>query len=206
MSDELRTSLIEAYWRGLAWQQTTWLGHPIAAAPTDMVVYQELIAAVRPDWIIETGTNGGGRALFLASICDLIGHGQVLSVSDDTGDRPEHPRVTYIREPAHNPEAAARVREIVGDQPHALVILGSVSGTPRIVQEFRQLAPLVPIGSYVVVENTIVNGHPVWPGYGTGPTEAVRRVLSEDGSFAQDTSWEKHGLTFHPGGFLRRIR
>ena len=85
------------------------------------------------------------------------------------------------------------------------MILGLRCGAPRIVQEFLGLAPLVPVGSYVVVENTIVNGHPVWPGYGPGPTEAVRRILALDGEFVQDTSWEKHGLTFNPGGFLRRI-
>ena len=89
--------------------------------------------------------------------------------------------------------------------PRALVILGSRARPPTIVQEFQTLARLVPVGSYVVVENTIVNGHPVWPGYGPGPTEAVRRILALDGDFVQDTSWEKHGLTFHPGGFLRRI-
>jgi cephalosporin hydroxylase len=71
--------------------------------------------------------------------------------------------------------------------------------------EFEAYAPLVRVGSYVIVENTIVNGHPVWPGYGPGPLEAVRRILGHHGSFVQDASWEKYGLTFNPGGFLRRV-
>jgi cephalosporin hydroxylase len=86
-----------------------------------------------------------------------------------------------------------------------MVILGTPVGAPRIVSEFEALAPLVPVGSYVIVENTIVNGHPVWPGYGPGPAEAVRRIQALHGEFVQDPSWEKHGLTFNPGGFLRRI-
>jgi cephalosporin hydroxylase len=204
MPEDLRTALIDSFWRGLSWQQTTWLGHPIAAAPTDLVVYQELLAQLRPDWIVATGNDGGGRALFLASICDLLGHGQVISVSDDRTARPEHPRVTYVELPPHEERTAERVRELTGDTPNAFVILGSSNGAPRIVQEFTRFAPLVPVGSYVVVENTIVNGHPVWPGYGPGPTEAVRRVLALNGDFVQDTSCEKHGLTFNPGGFLRR--
>ena len=98
------------------------------------------------------------------------------------------------------------MQEIVGDAPHALVVLGSLPGTNlRIEGEFNVYEPLVPVDSYVIVENTIVNGHPVWPGYGPGPLEAVRRILSLHGEFAQDTLWEKHGLTFNPGGFLRRI-
>jgi len=205
MPDALKSTLIETFWRGLAWKETTWLGTPVEAPPTDLFVYQELLSHVRPDWIVETGTRGGGRALFLASICDLLGHGQVVSVSDDNGDRPDHPRITYLRFPAHEPDTLARVREVTGTDARALVILGSPLGAPRIVSEFSTLSPLVPIGSYVVVENTIVNGHPVWPGYGAGPAEAVRRILSLHGGFAPDTSWEKYGLTFNPGGYLRRI-
>jgi cephalosporin hydroxylase len=205
MPDELKTTLVESYWRTLAWKNTNWLGRPVNMPPTDLFVYQELIESVRPDWIIETGTSGGGRAQFLASICDLLGHGRVISVSDDKRPRPDHPRVVYVVKPPHEEATAAEVREMTGDHPHALVILGSPTGANRIVSEFGVLSPLVPLGSYVVVENTIVNGHPVWPGYGPGPLEAVRRVLALHGDFAQDPLWEKHGLTFNPGGYLRRI-
>ena len=75
--DELRMSFIDAFWRSKEWQQTPWLGSWTARPPTDLMAYQELIASVRPDWIIETGTGGGGRAFFLATICDLIDHGRV---------------------------------------------------------------------------------------------------------------------------------
>ena len=50
---------------------------------------------VRPDWIIETGTRDGGRALFLASICDLLGHGQVALGRHRRGPEP-------ARAPAHH--------------------------------------------------------------------------------------------------------
>ena len=81
---------------------------------------------MRPDWIIETGTGNGGRALFLASICELLGHGQVLSVDARDGDeRPRHPRITYLTaDPATRPRRA-RCASIVGDPPNALVVLGS---------------------------------------------------------------------------------
>ena len=205
MPEELRTTLIEAYWRGLSWRESNWLGHPVAAAPTDLMVYQELLAAVRPDWIVVTGADGGGRAFFVATICDLLGTGRVIAVDDGAGDRAEHPRITYVDEPPHTERARARVLDLTGESPRAVVILGSRVGTQRLLMEFDRYSSLVPEGSYVVFENTIVNGRPVWPGYGAGPVEAVQRTLVSDGSFVQDTTWEKHGLTFHPGGFLRRI-
>jgi cephalosporin hydroxylase len=207
IADEMREAFIEAYWAALPWQRSTWLGHRVGNPPTDLSIYQEILVEVMPDWIVETGTRSGGRAMFLASVCDLLGHGQVISVGDDTTTaRPEHARITYVEERPFEERAFTRVREISGPRPHALVVLGSTSGAPRLMQEFEGYAPLVPVGSYVVVENTIVNGHPVWPAYGPGPAEAVKRILGRHGEFVQDSSWERHGLTFNTGGYLRRVK
>jgi len=206
--DELKESFVDAFWHSLAWRDTKWLGHRVSKAPTDLLAYQEIVQRVRPDWIIETGTGNGGRALFLASICELIDHGQVVSIDPHVAEqRAEHPRITYVEGQAQDPAVSARVRELVGDAPHALVVLGSQPGTNlRIEDEFRVYAPLVPVGSYVIVENTIVNGHPVWPGFGPGPLEAVKRILAANGDFVSDTKMEKFGLTFNPDGFLKRTR
>jgi cephalosporin hydroxylase len=50
----------------------------------DAFVIQELIFKTRPTYIIETGTGHGGSALFYASICELIGHGRVASIDNDS--------------------------------------------------------------------------------------------------------------------------
>jgi cephalosporin hydroxylase len=206
MPEELRTAFVEAFWSALSWKDSKWLGRPVTTPPTDLLVYQELIAATRPEWIIETGRRSPGRTLFLASICELLDHGHVVSVGDGNTATPEHPRITYVTEPPYEDSAFAAVREIVGGTPNALVVVASGSGAPRLVREFEGYAPFVAVGSYVVFENTIVNGHPVWPGYGPGPTEAVKRILGKHSDFVGDSSWEKHGLTFNPGGFLRRVK
>ena len=75
-----------------------------------------------------------------------------------------------------------------------------------MIDEFEAYRELVPVGSYVVVEETIVNGHPVWPGFGPGPFEAAKRILAAHGNFAADPKMEKYALTFNPGGFLKRLR
>ena len=99
--------------------RSTTLARPARSttAPTDLLAYQEIIAEVRPDWIIETGTGDGGRALFLASICELVGHGQVLSIdAAPHADRPEPPppRATSRARP-HDEAVDARCAAIVGD-------------------------------------------------------------------------------------------
>ena len=87
--------------------------------------YQEIIAGVRPDWIVETGTGDGGRALFLASMCELVGHGEVISIDLELReDRPHHPRLRYLAGRASDEQTSRQVRETVGDG-RALVVLGS---------------------------------------------------------------------------------
>jgi cephalosporin hydroxylase len=202
---ELKTEFIDAFWRSGEWHHARWLGKPIHRAPTDLFVYQELIFARKPDWVIETRTGTGGRALFLASICDLIGKGQVLTIDDyPLVSPPEHPRITSLRAAPAADRTAAEVREIVGPEPDALVILGGAAG-PQVQAAFQNLAPLVPIGSYVVVEDTILGGYPVWPAFGFRPWVTVPE-LGDEGEFAPDPSLERLALTFNVDGFLKRVR
>jgi cephalosporin hydroxylase len=73
-----------------------------------------------------------------------------------------------------------------------------------VLAEFGLYAPMVPVGSYVVVADTVFNGHPVWRNFGPGPWEAVKRISG--GTFVPDSSREKFGLTLNPNGFLKRVR
>ena len=53
--DDLRSGFVEAFWNSLVWRSSNWLGRPIQTPATDLMIYQELLTKVRPDWIIETG-------------------------------------------------------------------------------------------------------------------------------------------------------
>lgn len=205
--DELKTDFTDAFWRSDARKQVTWLARNVSKCPTDLLAYQELIVRVKPDWVIETGTGGGGRAFFLSTICELVDHGFVLSIDDSTAapmDKlPQHPRLTYLKGDAASVETIKEIRDLVGDAPNALVIFG-LSGADRLVGIWNDYSSLVPVGSYVVFEETITNGNPVWPGMGPGPREAVREILKVNTDFSPDVTMERFGLTFNPGGYLKR--
>jgi cephalosporin hydroxylase len=206
VADDLRDAFTTAYHRSLAWGETRWLGYPVPNVATDLVTYQEILTEVRPDWVIETGTQEGGRAYFLATVCELLGHGEVISVANHPRQgRPTHPRLRYLIAPPHEPPAREMVTAIVGSEPHAVVILGSRTRRDRIRREFESFAPLVPIGSYIIVEHTVLNGFPVDASFGPGPHEALRRLMNLHGEFLADSTRERHALTFNQGGFLRRI-
>jgi cephalosporin hydroxylase len=205
---ELTTEFTEAYWQSLAWRQTTWIGKRVQRPPTDLFAYQDLIARLRPDWIIDVRCGGGGRAWFLASICDLVGNGRVIAIEKKVIEgRPQHDRIHYIAGAAVDDEVVEEVHRLVGEPANALVILGARAPARRISSEYRLYGDLVPLGGYLVIEDTIINGHPVWPNFGPGPAEAVKGIVEKRDEFVSDTELvNKYRLTFSPTGFLKRVR
>jgi cephalosporin hydroxylase len=190
------------------WKNTYWLGTPVCKCPLDLWVIQEILVAVRPDIIIETGTGRGGSAVFMACICDILQNGQVVTIDvTDRSDRPAHDRVTYLHGSSTAPEIRAEVESIVRehpDSPTVMVLLDAAHNAEHVLEELRIYHQLVSPGSYLIVEDTNVNSHPVEPGFGPGPTEAIETFMSENDAFFVDTDMEKFHLTFNPGGFLKR--
>jgi len=195
------------YRRAQTWRNTRWLGTDVQKCPLDLWIYQELLYEVRPDWIIETGTAYGGSASYLASLCDVLSHGQVLTIDPvERAGRPVHPRIDYLRGRSTDPEVVARVARQVEGARAVLVLLDSDHSYANVLAELRIYHGFVTPGSYCVVEDGNVGGHPVAREFGAGPTEAVRTFLGETDAFAVDREREKFYLTFNPGGYLRRVR
>jgi cephalosporin hydroxylase len=193
------------------WANTRWLGVAVEKPPSDLWVYQEILSDIRPDVIVESGTRFGGSALFLASVCDLLDHGRVVTVdledlaSNESVRRP-HGRITYVTGSSSTSQAAldAVRREIEGAET-VMVILDSDHSMTHVTDELRLYAPLVTEGSYLIVEDTQINGHPILPDEGPGPMEALAVFLRENSEFVPDVSREKFLVTFNPRGFLKRV-
>ena len=86
----------------------------------------------------------------------------------------------------------------------ALVIIG-LGALQRIQAAFEAYQDLVPVGSYVIIENTVLNGRPAAPGFGPGGHEAVASLLALHPEFVPDVAFERYTLTFNKNGFLRRM-
>jgi cephalosporin hydroxylase len=196
------------YKKGLqTWSNTYWLGVPAQKCPFDLWIYQELLHELQPEVIVESGTANGGSALFLASICDLLGRGEVITIDVvEYPDRPVHERITYLNGSSTAPETVAHVQELVGKRAPVLVILDSNHERDHVLEELRLYAPLVTPDSYLVVEDSNINGRPVLPDFGPGPGEALDAYVAETDGFLVDRSREKFMLTFNPGGYLRKRR
>jgi cephalosporin hydroxylase len=192
------------------WASTFWLGVPAEKYPCDLWIYQEIIQELKPDFVIETGTRFGGSALFMASICDLIGHGHVITVDveelpSSSTVRPPHSRITYLTGSSTSADVVADVRARVDSASCVMVVLDSDHQMTHVVNEMKIYADLVTDDSYMIVEDTNINGHPVDPAFGHGPMEAVELFLAGNDDFFVDRSREKLLLSFNPGGFLRKV-
>ena len=175
--------------------RTTWLGAPIRTAPTDLLAYREILSRVRPDWVVEISSNDEGRAAFLASICELVAHGRVLSIhSSDDGALPQHARLQCFSGAPLDPAVRDRVHAIVGGG-NAVVLLGACAARATTAAQFEAYFDLIGVGSYAIVTDTIVNGRPVWTLFGPGPGEAVKQILTRHGEFVADPEMGKYALS-----------
>ncbi|MBM4299600.1 MAG: hypothetical protein FJ143_17810, partial [Deltaproteobacteria bacterium] len=194
------------------WMSTKWLGIPTAQNPNDAWIHQELIAQVKPDIIVETGTWHGGSAALWATILQQVNpEGRVitLDINDNVSAAKELPivkeKVEFLLGSSVDPALVAEVTKRVQGKK-VLVILDSDHRKPHVLAEMKAYGPLVSKDSYMIVQDTNANGHPVLEKFGPGPMEAVEEFLATNDQFRPDREAERLMFTMHPKGYLKRVK
>jgi cephalosporin hydroxylase/ketosteroid isomerase-like protein len=199
---------LDSYLFGKTWTHTYWRGVPLYKCPLDLWVYQELIHELKPDLIVETGTCAGRSALFMADICEMLGTGHIITYDalEHEDGQPPHDRITYLVGSSISDEIAAQVEARVPAGGTVMVMLDSDHRRDHVLEELHIYSRFVSRGSYLIVEDSFLNGHPVRPDYGPGPMEAIDDFLAESDRFVIDREREKFLMTFNPRGYLHKIR
>jgi cephalosporin hydroxylase len=198
----------QGYRYGAQRLQQRWLGHDIIKTPMDCWVYQEIIWETRPDYVIELGVMFGGATHFYASILDLVGHGEVIGIDVSLAKArgPDNRRIHYVEGSSTAPEVVEKVRAMTAGK-RTLVIADSDHEKGHVLGEIRAYAPMVHVGGYFVVEdslNDVMGYHPV---PNEGPKAAAEAFLAENDDFVADRRWgERYVMTLNPGGFLLRVK
>jgi cephalosporin hydroxylase len=187
-------------------QAPLWMGTPIQKNPLDLMIVHEILYEVKPDVIIEAGTADGGSALYMANMMDLLGHGKKVVTIDIKASaiRPSHPRIEYLVGSSTAPEIVAKVKSFISPGDKVLVSLDSDHRRNHVLRELQLYGPMVTKGSYLILEDTNINGHPVYPTFGPGPMEALQEFLKTNSDFEIDLARERLLVTFNPSGFLRK--
>ena len=189
------------------WQKTSWLGTSVLKLPSDLWVYQEILYDIKPDIVIETGTMYGGSALYLATICDVIKKGMIVSIDiNKKDDFPIHDRIKYITGSSTNNDVVDQVKNFIKTGDKVMIILDSDHSKNHVLKEMQIYEKFVTKDSYLIVEDTIVNGHPVEPNFGEGPMEAVDEFLKTHDDYKIDKDKEKFLLTWNPNGYLKKVK
>jgi cephalosporin hydroxylase len=202
----------ELWWRDneTTFFENTWLGVPAFQHPFDVWVTQEIIVEVKPELIVEAGSFAGGSAVLWATIQEqIVPDGRVIAI--DLADNMDVARtvpifdrkVDFFCGSSVDPEIVAEVRRRAEGR-RTMVILDSAHTEEHVAAEIEAYSPIVSPGSYLVVQDTFVNGHPLEPDWGPGPHEAVEAFLRRTDEFEVDQRRERMKFTFNRNGFLRR--
>jgi cephalosporin hydroxylase len=202
----------KAYYAAGIWSDTRWVGIRTEQTPTDNWSMQEIISELRPDYVIETGTMNGGTTLFYASVLSYVNPGAkviTVDIAPQVQDASQSPlwkqRVELIVGSSTDPRTIEKIaREVQGKK--VLITLDSLHTRDHVLKELQLYSKLVTPGSYLVVQDTNLNGHPIGSHWGPGPMEAVQEFLKTNDDFVVDRKREKFMLTFYPGGWLRRVK
>lgn len=221
---------ISRQWVRVGWNQKyqytfSWMGRPVIQLPEDMLRMQEVICAVQPDVIIETGVAHGGSLIFYASLCAAMGRGRVVGV--DIEIRPHNRlaieshamagRITLIEGSSTAPEVVRQVYDQVSPGQTTLIILDSNHSYAHVSGELAAYAPLVTPGSYIVATDGIMfdladvpRGKPEWDT--DNPSKAARDFAQAHPEFViEQPRWPfceselTQNITHWPHAWLRRL-
>ncbi|MBI4224879.1 MAG: hypothetical protein HY617_00965 [Candidatus Sungbacteria bacterium] len=191
--------------------RVTYRGIPAIRCPFDYVLYQMLIFDVKPDLIIDIGTNMGGGTLYMADLLNAIGHGTIHTIDLIAQADPiikSHPRIqTFIGGWQNYDLAQANGFKKI------LVIEDGSHMYEDSIGALRKFSPLVSIGSYYIVEDSIVSEladkKTVMRNYHGGPLRAIREFLASTDAFEIDKTYcNMFGLnaTFNINGYLKKLK
>jgi cephalosporin hydroxylase len=204
----------------------TWLGRPIIQLPEDMIRLQEVIYAVRPDVIVETGVAHGGALVFYAGLCKTMDHGRVIGV--DIEIRPHNRAaiqshslsslITLVEGNSAAPEIVNEVSSQIRPGETVLVLLDSCHEKQHVLDELRAYSTLVTPGSYIVAMDGIMEelagaprSSPDWSW--NNPRQAALEFVAENPGFAIEEPQFAFNegsvtdrVTYWPSAFIKRLK
>jgi len=198
--------------RGQTWLANRWLGVQTSQNPNDVWITQEILFEQKPDFMVEAGTKLAGSALIWAMVLKEVNpNARVITI--DIEDKITRARdlslfrekIDFLLGSSTDPKIVEEVRRRVAGK-RVVVLLDSNHSRNLVLAEMRAYAPVVNVGSYMIVQDGILSGHPIEDQMGGGPWEAIDEFLDGNKDFVIDRGRERLMFTYCPRGYLKRVR
>ncbi len=224
--DVISKAWLRAGWDNKYVYSFTWLGRPIIQLPEDMIRLQEVIYAIKPDVIIETGVAHGGSLIFYASLCKAMEKGRVIGIDIEirSANRAAieahqlYPLITLIEGSSIDAQVVTAVSDQVSEGQTVLIFLDSCHTKAHVLAELRAYSSLVSVGSYIVAMDGIMEeivGAPrtqsdwSWNNPKQAALEFVKSdpdFVIEEPAFAFNEGQITQPITYWPSAFIKRIK
>lgn len=187
--------------------KVTYRGIKMIKNPFDYLLYQMIINEVKPDLIVEIGTNHGGASLYMADMLDLIGKGEIHTI-----DITEYPMDSLILE-------NKRIKRFLGGYQsydlkntegfESVLVIDDGSHTYEHTYEIlHKFKNVVTVNSYFIIEDGALIHIGLGKDYGGGPVRSIEQFMGENNQYIIDRKWCDFfgtNTTFNTNGFLKRI-
>jgi cephalosporin hydroxylase len=186
---------------------TTYRGVTAIKCPFDYVLYQMIISEIEPDLIIEIGTHKGGGSLYLGDLLNTLGKGVLHTIDIEPVDNKtiiNHPRIKLFSEGWEKYD----IKEAEGFSK-ILVIEDGAHTYEHSIGAMKKFAPLVSVGSYLIVEDGIITELGMGEKFNGGPLKAIREFMKDNQTFKIERKWCDFfgkNATFNVDGYLKRIK
>jgi cephalosporin hydroxylase len=210
-----------------SWYTFTWFGRPILSLPEDLIRMQEVIYALQPDYVVETGVAHGGSLVFYASLFEALGKGRIIGIDikilpEDIEAIRNHPlskRIEFMIGSSTDPANVSNIKGRIPAGSKVLVVLDSDHSKAHVAAELEAYHDMVTPGSYIVATDGIISlfhdipgtGQPEW--VHDNATEAAREFAARHPEFViEQPAWAQnrslglqHNVTHWPGAWLKRL-
>lgn len=223
-------NLVSKAWLRAGWDAKyvysfTWMGRPIIQLPDDLLRIQEIIYAVRPTLIIETGVAHGGSLIYYAGLFKAMGYaGRIIGI--DIEIRPHNrqaieahelfPAITLVEGSSVAPDIVQQVAGLIHPDDRVMVVLDSNHSKGHVLAELEAYGPLVSPGSYIVATDGIMHWlgnaprtEPDWDW--NNPKNAAEEFLGNHPEFINaplqfpfNEGNVSEPVTYWPGAWLKR--
>lgn len=184
--------------------KTTYKDVPMIKCPFDFFIYHMLIWKIKPDFLIEIGTNVGGSALYFSDILDQIGKGVVHTIDIEDKVHPIVKQKENIKFHFDGFENYKINSELFHDK--TIMVIDDGSHTyPHVKSSLNKFKDIVSVNSYFVVEDGILDKLNINIDYKGGPNKAIKEFIATNSNFVIDrTLCDLYGTnaTFNTNGYL----